>query len=225
MGQLDMFQQPFHRAQASRGLNLGHLGQLFGDMDMHRHRGAQPCRDAQAMRRRRAQRMGCRAHVGIGAKVLHMRRRPLPQPGKAVRVVAEPPLAFVQRPPVAAAPLIQHRQQRQPQPGLLRRRRDPPRHLGQIVIGAGGRVVQIMELGHGGITGLGHFHHHHGGNGLRILGRQAAKEAIHQLAPGPEAVIAPILQGGPAPLGQPSHRALEGVGMQVDHGGQQAIHT
>ena len=47
------------------------------------------------------------------------------------------------------------------------------------------------------------------------LGRHALDEPVHQLAPGPEIVLA-----GSAHLGEAGHRALEGVRMQVGHSGE-----
>ena len=90
-------------------------------------------------------------------------------------------------------------------------RGDALRHFTGIGVGpAVDVVVQIMELADGGEAGLQHFHIGERGDGLDVVGRKALKEAVHHLAPGPEAV-----GGRTAALGEPGHAALEGVAMQV----------
>ena len=142
----------------------------------------------------------------------------LPQRAEPVGIIAKAQLPRRKCPPVATALLIEHRQQGQPQPGFRRRCGDPRRHFGSVGIGRPTlRMVQIMELGHGGIPCLGHFHLHEGGNGLHVIRHQPVQKAVHQLPPGPEAVLPRA-----APFRHSGHCALEGVGMQVDRGGKQA---
>ena len=73
-----------------------------------------------------------------------------------------------------------------------------------------------MELGDAGVAGLEHLDVDERGDRLDVLGGQHVEEAVHQLAPGPEAVLARA-----APLGHPGHRPLEGVAVQVRHRRQQ----
>ena len=76
-------------------------------------------------------------------------------------------------------------------------------------------MVEVVELGDGGEAGLQHLHVELGGDGLDVLGREPVEEAVHDLAPGPEAV-----GGGPTDLGQAGHAALERVAVQVGHAGE-----
>ena len=77
--------------------------------------------------------------------------------------------------------------------------------------------MQIVELADGGVAGLQHLDVQLGRDRLELLGRDREREAIHQVAPGPEAV-GTACSGG-AELGQPGERALEGVRVQVRHAG------
>ncbi len=69
-----------------------------------------------------------------------------------------------------------------------------------------------MEFGDGGVAVLQHFDIELHGDRMRLLGRQALHELVHQLAPGPEIVV----RRG-AHVGQPGHGTLEGVRVQVRH--------
>ena len=71
-------------------------------------------------------------------------------------------------------------------------------------------MVQVVELADRGEAGLQHLDEGEGGDRLDVVGREPVEEAVHDLAPGPEAV-----GGGPAALGQARHAALEGVAVQV----------
>jgi hypothetical protein len=104
-----------------------------------------------------------------------------------VKRVAEPDLTGSKRAPVAAAILIMHRQQGQPDSGHRTGRRDPLGHLGDVGIGNAARLmVQIVEFHIGGISRLKHFHLHEGRDRLDMIGRQPVEKAEHQLPPGPE---------------------------------------
>ncbi|MNV63552.1 hypothetical protein D3C71_1561530 [compost metagenome] len=84
-------------------------------------------------------------------------------------------------------------------------------HFGTVGVGRTIRaVVQVMELTDPGEAGFQHFHIGLLGDRLHRLGLQMRQEAVHQLAPAPEAVAAVA-----ADLGQPGHAALEGVAVQV----------
>ena len=79
-------------------------------------------------------------------------------------------------------------------------------------------MVEIMEFGDGGIAGFQHLDIELAGDCFHLLGPEATDEAIHQLAPGPEAIVLrPRLRAGL--LGQPRHGALEGVAVEIGHAG------
>ena len=89
------------------------------------------------------------------------------------------------------------------------------RHLGRIgVAGTGGVVVQVVELADGGEARLQHLHVEPGRDRLDIVGRHPRQEAVHHLAPGPEAVVLRA-----ATLDEARHGALEGVAVHVGHAG------
>ena len=179
-------QQPFHRPRPQMRLHLRHLRHLFRHMNMHRPR-SHPHDSRQPRTRNRPKRMRGHPQNRIRRQSRPRPLRPLPQPPEALHIIAEPQLPRRQRPPVAAAPLIQHRQQRQPQPGLRRRRSNPPRHLGRIAVNLPPRrVVQIVELADACIARLRHLQHHHRRNRLHILRRQPLQKPVHQRPPRPE---------------------------------------
>ncbi len=74
------------------------------------------------------------------------------------------------------------------------------------------RMVHVMEFGDGGVAVLQHFDIELHGDGVRLLGRQALHELVHELAPRPEVIV-----WRSAHVGQPGHGALEGVRVQVCH--------
>lgn len=127
-------------------------------------------------------------------------------------------LPGAKRPPVTAAELVMHRQQREPDPRHRRGRGNPLCYLGRIGIRRPVRlVVQIMKLGSAGIARLKHLHLHEGRDRLDLIGRHLREIAEHEPPPGPEGVA----RVRPSRLGQPRHRALERMRMQVRRRGQQ----
>ena len=70
--------------------------------------------------------------------------------------------------------------------------------------------MQIVELGDGGETRLQHLDVKLRRDRLDLVRLHGQREAVHGLAPGPERILAVA-----APLGEPRHRALEGVAVQV----------
>ena len=108
----------------------------------------------------------------------------------AVRIVEETLLALVRRRAAEAAVHIESGQQRQADAGLLRRRGDARRHLAEVGIRPAVDVVmQVVELADGGEAGLEHLHVGERRDRLDVVRRELAEEAVHHLAPGPEAVI------------------------------------
>jgi len=137
------------------------------------------------------------------------------QRGIAIRAVEEALLPFVRRRAAEAAVYVKNRQQREADAGRLRGRRDPPRHLADIRIGPPVDIVmQIVEFADRREAGFQHLHVGKGRDRLGVVRRQAPKKAIHDLAPGPEAVMR-----RPAPLAKPRHAALECVAMQIRQAG------
>ena len=193
-----------------RGERILDLLHLLGDMDVHR-----PVRPA----------LGDPRQVGEGDGAQRMRRdaelrirkpgdRPrarLDEALEAVAVAEEPALALNRRRAAEIALGVEHRQQRQPDAGRGGRRRDALGRLGDVAVRAPVRpVVQVVELADRGEAGFQHLDEGEGGDRLDVVGREPVEEAVHDLAPGPEAV-----GRRPAALGQARHAALEGVAVQV----------
>ena len=140
----------------------------------------------------------------------------LDDPEQPFGVVGEAALGAAGGRAAEPARVVQHRQEGERDARPPRRRRHTFRHLGEVVVGAAvRRVVQIVELGDRGVARLQHLAIELGRDGLDIVGAEPVDEAVHHLAPGPEAVPA-----GPSALGQPGHRPLEGVAVQVRHPGE-----
>ena len=130
--------------------------------------------------------------------------------------MAEAALARFQFAPVETGAHVQHRQQGQTDAGIGGGRDQGARHRGRVVVWvAVGLVVQVVELADGGVAGFQHFRVELHRHGVQRIGIQPAGEAVHQLAPGPEAVGRIGLV-----FGQAGHRALEGVRMGVRDAGQ-----
>jgi hypothetical protein len=120
----------------------------------------------------------------------------------------------MRRPAEDAAVAVQAGEHRHPDARVPRGRDVPLRHLGTVAIGrAVGLVVQVVELRDRGEPVLQQLGVELRGDGLRIFRREAPDEAVHRLAPGPEAVA----PGGAAALRPTGHGALEGVGVEVGH--------
>ncbi|MNV67772.1 hypothetical protein D3C71_1605850 [compost metagenome] len=71
-------------------------------------------------------------------------------------------------------------------------------------------MVQVVEFADAGEAAFQHFHVGLCSDGLEVVRADAVQEAVHQLAPAPEAVART-----PAHFGQTGHGALEGVAVQV----------
>ena len=139
----------------------------------------------------------------------------LDDPQQPVGIVDEAALAGRGRHTAEPARIVEHRQQRDRDPDPPRGADDTLGHLRQIAIGgAVAVVVEIVELAHRGVAGLEHLDGELGGDRLDVVRGQAADEVVHHLAPGPEAVLTQ-----PGAFGEPGHRALEGVAVQVGHAG------
>jgi hypothetical protein len=68
--------------------------------------------------------------------------------------------------------------------------------------------MQVVEFDDCGVAGFQHFHIGKGGDGFDVIGREPRQEAVHQLAPSPEAVV-----DRTSPFGERGHAARESVAM------------
>lgn len=137
--------------------------------------------------------------------------RTLEKPREAVEVGHEASLPFAGERTPETALRIKHWQERQSDPDGRGRRHDPAGQLDRIAVGTPVRVVmKVVELADARETPLQHLEIGEGGDRLDVVRREAAEEAVHDLAPGPEAVGT-----GAAPFGEARHPALESVAMQV----------
>jgi hypothetical protein len=110
---------------------------------------------------------------------------------------------------------VEHRQKGEGDPGRSGRGTDTPRHLADIIIGLTVFVMmQIVEFADRGEAGLQHFAIDQRRHRLDMVGGEIIVEGIHDLAPGPETVLA-----RPAPFRQSGHAALEGMGVDIGHAG------
>jgi hypothetical protein len=133
-----------------------------------------------------------------------------------VDTVYEAPLPFTRRLAAELTVRIENRQQCQRDARLLRGRHYTRRHLREVRVGLAARiVVQVVELADAREAALEHLHVRLSRERFGIIRCDVPDEAIHQLAPGPEAVRA-----GPPMLGQSRHAALKRVAMDVRHARQ-----
>ena len=122
-------------------------------------------------------------------------------------------LRRLKRSAVEACPHIEHRHHRQRDPGLRCGMDEPGGHLGRVGIGrAIPVVVQVVKLADRGVARFQHLDEKMLRDGAQLVGPDGMGNPVHRLPPGPETIgrVAPL-------LGEPSHRALEGVGMEVRH--------
>ncbi len=163
---------------------------------------------AQAVRGNAQHRVGQRGQGGL---------RPFQQPREPVHIVDQPTLRGIGRCATEIGVRVEHRQQGQANAGLLGGGGDARAHLGRVGMGLTiGLVVEVMELADAGEAAFQHFHVGLGGDGLHCLRAQVGQEAVHQLAPAPEAVTVAATD-----LGQAGHAALERVAVQVGQARQQ----
>ncbi|MNI50148.1 hypothetical protein D3C73_1047930 [compost metagenome] len=108
---------------------------------------------------------------------------------------------------------VEHRQQGQADTGGAGGLADAQGQFGRVRVGVAIDVmVHVMKFRNRGVAGLEHFDVQLTGNHAKLFGADFSDEAIHQVAPGPEAVVRITRH-----FRQPGHRPLKGVGMQVGH--------
>jgi len=76
-------------------------------------------------------------------------------------------------------------------------------------------MVHVMEFRHRGIARFEHLDVELAGDDLQLLRRDLPDQPVHEVAPGPEAVI-----GVADDLGKPGHGPLERVGVHIRHTGK-----
>ena len=189
-------EQPFDRAHAERRLAILDLLHLLGGVDVDwnvaRHFLYQL---GKRLRIHRAQRMRCHPQLYI------LRNRPLElaeRRDETANIRIEAPLARLQRLRAEAGPAVERGHQRDGDARGARRIEMRQQHL------AG--VMHIVEFRDRGVTVLQHLDVELQRDRFRLRRGQALDEAVHELAPGPEVVLR-----RDAHLGEPGHRALEGV--------------
>ena len=209
-------QQPFDGARAARGNALFNFGGLFGDMDVDRSQRAQLRRGEHL-----AHRIGGHGTQAVQGDTdpqhrIFLRCQGVQQRQVGVHVVAEAHLPIGQFAAIESTGHVQHRQQGEADTRFPRRGDDRPGHRRRIVVGLPiCLMMQVVEFAGTRIASLEHLDEQLRADVVQRLGRQPAGEAIHQLAPGPEAVRA--LRSA---LGHSRHRALEGMGMDIGNTGQ-----
>lgn len=155
--------------------------------------------------------MGRNADTCIRGQVAGCASCRLEEVGKAVHVVAKPQLTVAQRLLPSTTIGVKHRQVGEADACQTGGREDSAREFGDVRIGRTSRLMMhIMKLADCGIAGFLHFHEGQGGNRLHLVRRQAVQEAVHELAPCPEAV-----SPGDTMLVHTGHRALECVTVQI----------
>ena len=151
------------------------------------------------------------AGVEMAAAALHRRALHRDDVGGRRR---EASLVVAQRGLRKPGAFVEHRQQRQAEPGGLGRIRKRPRQRHRIGVARAVEVVlQIVELADLGVAAAQQLDIELRRDGAQLLGRDAQRDAVHAVAPRPEVVLARL-----APLGQARHRALEGVAVGIDEG-------
>ncbi len=210
-----MIEQPFHRPSAGPGDAVLDLLHLLGDMDMdgtlarHRHEPCEllRCRGTQAVRRQ--------PELAAVEPVGH-RAAPLHEPFEAFERIDETPLAIDGGSTAETGMGIKDRQQRQANTGLFACRPDALGKLGDIGIGAAISImVEIVEFADAGKTGLKHFRikfgRHRLDMRLSVIARANLYMTVRQLQK--------LSLAGPRTSARLSHRPLEGMAVQVRHGG------
>ncbi len=86
----------------------------------------------------------------------------------------------------------------------------------ELVVGAVARVVEIMELAHGGDAGVPHLLERLDREPEQLALVEPLDQRVHRLPPGPE-----VARPGREPLASTAEAALEGVGVGVDETGQE----
>lgn len=207
-------EQQFDRTFAAPGQAVLDLPGLFGDVDVHRAAIRQRQDRGDLLRRGGAQTMRRNTDDGV-RQGRHGPPAGLDQPTVPFDIVDESALTGRRGLPAEAGMGIEDREQGERDACRRCRRGDPRRKLGDIAVGrALGVVVNVVKLADAREAAFEHLQKGLRCDGLDIVGSHAVDEAIHRVAPGPEAVLATI-KTRPALLGETRHAALEGMAVQV----------
>ena len=137
----------------------------------------------------------------------------VPHPG---RIGAETPLRLAQLGLGEARVGVEHRQQREADSHLLRRLGEREGHRQLVLVGrAVLAVVQVVELADLRVAAGQQLGVELCRDGLQLARRDAQRDAVHAIAPGPEVVRLAV-----ALLGQTDEGALERMAVRVDQTGQ-----
>jgi len=133
------------------------------------------------------------------------------------RAVDEAALAVIRCLATKACVAVEHWQQGQADTAAGGGLADASGQFGGVGVGLAVAVVMhVVEFSYRGVAGLEHFDIQLAGDDFQLLGIDLAHQAVHQVAPGPEAVI-----GVAGHFRQPGHGPLECMGVQVGHARQQ----
>src|SRR6185437_11743520 len=187
---------------------------LFGDVNMDgtsrrkRYDGRQLLRPYCPQAVRRYSQIGCYEPANRCTARFH-------DPREALEIRHEAALACTWLPASESAMGIKRRQQRQRDASVGRSGCDTPGELTRIGERHGRLVLmQVVKLTDAGEAGLEHLRERERRDGLELIRIDPLHEAIHELTPGPEAVLS-----GTAALRQPGDGALKRVAVQVGEPG------
>ena len=182
--------QPLDRPLAGGGQAVVDLGGLLGDVDVHRPlAGAVRRSSAIDAGAGGAQRMDRDAGVQHAAR--HCAAPPRRSASTASASVAKRRWSSRSAGCVEAGALVQHRQQRQADAGSLRRRRPAPgtssagRRRACRPAGAAGSGIRTPACSRRAAVRRRAC----AADGAQLLGRDAQRDAVHAVAPGPEVVV------------------------------------
>jgi imidazolonepropionase len=212
-------EQQFDGTLAAPGDAVLDLLGLLGDVNMYRPVGGQRQDRRDLLWRGGPQTMRRDPHDGV-RQGGHGPPAGLDQPTVPLDVVDEPALTGRGRLSAETGMGVEDRKEGERDARCRRGRGDPRREFGDIAVGrTAGVVVDVVKLADAREPAFEHLQESLGRNGLDIVGFHVVDEAVHRLAPGPEAVLASI-KAGAALLGETRHAALEGMAVQVGQTGQ-----
>jgi hypothetical protein len=185
-------------------------------MDMHRPALCKWHDLVQFLRRRGTQAVRSNAENRAGQASNDLLRA-LHQPGEGIDIMDEAALPLDGSGSAKSGMGVEYRQQGERDTGLGAGSANARGHLGRIgIVRAVLVMMQIMELADPAEPSLQHFHVKLRRHRLDLLRRHRQGNAIHFGAPAPETVGARA-----ACLGQTRHGSLEGMAVQIGHGGNQ----
>ena len=203
-------EQPLDRAAAAPGDAVLDLLRLLGNMDVNDAAVGELRDCVELFRGNGAQAVRSYAD-GCAVERAHRFATRLDDAREALRIIDEAALARGRLPAAKAAVRVKHRQQRKSNPRVRGGRHDSSGEL----CGIGERdaasvLVEVMEFPDMGKARLEHLGVGERSDRFQLIRVHALHELVHELAPGPEAVI-----GRTTALCQPGEAALEGVAVHI----------